>query len=201
MSDTVPAAGRRLWRDEFLLQRLVERNEAAAVQRIAAAQEKDAEVFMGERAGDGNVFCIHPSILHTPSDIRGHTVYFPKNIYHRSELSSSADGGADEREFRPDIGANSCVKLEVRNSRPRWSGHTESPNIIELGCCLLRRAERPFAGIGVAEEEAVDFALGLQHRAMEFASFAQSRVVEGSGSQPSGRDEFKGKFTGVGHVH
>ena len=99
MSDTVPAAGRRLWRDEFLLQRLVERNEAAAVQRIAAAQEKDAEVFMGERAGDGNVFCIHPSILHTPSDIRGHTVYFPKNIYHRSELSSSADGGADERKW------------------------------------------------------------------------------------------------------
>ena len=50
--------------DEFLLQCLVEGNETTAVQRIAAAQEKDAEVFMGERAGD--VFCIHASILHTP---------------------------------------------------------------------------------------------------------------------------------------
>ena len=55
---------------------------------------------MCERAGDGDVFCIHASILHTTWDIHGPTVYFPKNIFHRSELPSPADGGAEEREFR-----------------------------------------------------------------------------------------------------
>ncbi len=91
----------------------VERNEAAAVQCIAAAKEKDAEVFMGEQAGDGEVFCIHASILHTPLDIRGPTMKIPEDIFRRSKLSSPSDGGADERDFRPDIGANACVKLEV----------------------------------------------------------------------------------------
>ena len=52
-------------RDTLLLQCFVERNEAAAVQSIAAAQKENAEVFVGERAGDGKVFCIHPPILHT----------------------------------------------------------------------------------------------------------------------------------------
>ena len=37
----------------------------------------------------------------------------PEDIFRRSKLFCPADGGAEEREFRPDIGANSCVKLEV----------------------------------------------------------------------------------------
>ena len=33
--------------------------------------------------------------------------------FRRSKLSPPADGGADEREFRKDVGANACAKLEV----------------------------------------------------------------------------------------
>jgi len=43
----------------FLLQRFVERDEAASVEGIGPAQDKDAEVFVGEWAGDGEGIQVH----------------------------------------------------------------------------------------------------------------------------------------------
>jgi DNA-directed RNA polymerase subunit K/omega len=42
--------------DAFLLHGFSERDEAASVESICPAQEKDAEVFVGEWAVDGNGF-------------------------------------------------------------------------------------------------------------------------------------------------
>ena len=59
--------------DAFLLQRIVERDEALAVEGIGSEEQEDAQVFVGVGAGDGEVLGIHASILLLGSDIRGPT--------------------------------------------------------------------------------------------------------------------------------
>ncbi len=60
-------------RDAFLLQRIVEWDEALAVEGVGSEEQEDAEVFVGVGAGDGEVLGIHASILPWGSDIRGPT--------------------------------------------------------------------------------------------------------------------------------
>ena len=46
-------------RDALLLQRIVKRDEALAVDGVGSEEQEDAQIFVGVGAGDGEVICVH----------------------------------------------------------------------------------------------------------------------------------------------